>query len=102
MKKLTYFFLLTFFFCGEAVAQIEPTRVNQLEERVSTLEQKIKQFANTSYALILFGAFCALWAQNTGRNARLWFFLGAVFSVFAVLALLWKNSNDIDQRRQTP
>jgi hypothetical protein len=45
-------------------------------------------------ALFLFGAFCALWAQSTGRNAWLWFFLGLFFSVITVLVLLAKNSND--------
>jgi hypothetical protein len=45
-------------------------------------------------ALFLFSAFCALWAQNTGRNAWLWFFMGLLFSVITVLVLLSKNSED--------
>lgn len=45
-------------------------------------------------ALFLFGAFCALWAQNTGRSAWLWFFLGLLFSVITVIFLLYKNSKD--------
>lgn len=49
--------------------------------------------------LFLFGAFCALWAQNTGRNAWLWFFLGLLFSVIAIFFLLTKNANDIEQRK---
>jgi hypothetical protein len=44
---------------------------------------------------MLFGAFCALWAQNTGRRPLLWFILGVLFSVIAVLVLLYKNSEDI-------
>ncbi len=44
---------------------------------------------------MLFGAFCALWAQNTGRRPLLWFFLGVFFSVITVLVLLYKNSQDI-------
>jgi hypothetical protein len=52
--------------------------------------------------LFLFGAFCALWAQNTNRNAWLWFFLGLVFSFITVIVLLVKNSNDRKQfRRQS-
>lgn len=43
---------------------------------------------------ILFGAFCALWAQNTRRNAWLWFFAGTIFNVITVLVLLEKNSGD--------
>ena len=48
----------------------------------------------------LFGAFCALWAQNTGRNPSLWFFLGLLFSVITVLVLFSKNSNDKRLRLQ--
>ena len=39
----------------------------------------------------LFGAFCALWAQNQGRNAWLWFFLGFFFNIVAVLFVLILN-----------
>ena len=58
----------------------------------------------TGALVLLFGAFCALWAQNTGRNAWLWFFLGVMFHVVAVAVLLYKNSEgrgtgSADQRR---
>jgi hypothetical protein len=54
---------------------------------------------STSAALIfLYGAFCALWAQNTGRNAWLWFVLGAVFSIFAVVMLLVENAKARDSK----
>ena len=48
--------------------------------------------------IFLFGAFCALWAQNTGRSAWLWFFLGIIFSVLTVIFLLSKNASDRDSR----
>jgi hypothetical protein len=48
----------------------------------------------TAALALLFGAFCALWAQNTGRNAWLWFFLGLLFHVFAVGVLLYKNAEE--------
>ncbi len=51
--------------------------------------------------VVLFGAFCALWAQNTGRSAWAWFFLGLFFSVITVLVLLSKNSRDHRLRMQT-
>jgi hypothetical protein len=44
--------------------------------------------------LILFGGFCALWAQNTGRSAWAWFFLGLLFNVFTLIALLSKNARE--------
>lgn len=71
-----------------------PHRVDRLESRVSTLEHRIKQARNQGLVLFLFGVFCALWAQQTGRNSWLWFFLGAFFSVITVLVLLWKNADD--------
>jgi hypothetical protein len=43
----------------------------------------------------LFGIFCAHWAQNTGRNAWLWFFLGLLFAPITGLALLVRNSDDL-------
>ena len=49
---------------------------------------------DTALVLFLFGVFCALWAQNTGRSAWLWFFLGLFGSVITVIVLLYKNSND--------
>jgi len=42
--------------------------------------------------VFLFGAFCALWAQNTNRNPWLWFFLGVFLNMIAVLVVLAKNN----------
>jgi len=64
-----------------------------LESRVDRLEHHHDKDAG-GLALFLFGAFSALWAQNTGRNAWLWFFLGLFFSVITVLVLLYKNAQD--------
>jgi hypothetical protein len=69
-------------------------RVAQLEQRVNVAQNEAQAAATGGGAALLFGAFCALWAQNSGRNAWLWFFLGLFFSVITVLVLLYKNSND--------
>jgi len=77
-----------------AMAAYEPP----IEERVDALEQEVSELDNladnsvSGATLFLFGAFCALWAQRTGRNPWLWFFLGLFFSVITVLVLLYKNS----------
>lgn len=95
--------LLGGIFPAVAHAQPQPPseNVSRLERRVKRLETKIAQIGNDQgLTLILFGAFCALWAQNTGRSAWLWFFLGLFFSFITVFVLLWKNSNDIDRRRR--
>jgi hypothetical protein len=68
--------------------------INQLRTRVSQLERRVDKLDDTALVLFLFGVFCALWAQNTGRSAWLWFFLGLFGSVITVIVLLTKNSND--------
>jgi Flp pilus assembly protein TadB len=83
-------------------------RVDQLSKRVEQLELKQRQPATEvrreagGAVLFLFGAFCALWAQNTNRNPWLWFFLGLIFNVISVLVLLAKNSDDRRQARGEP
>jgi hypothetical protein len=47
----------------------------------------------------LFGIFCAYWAQTTRRNAWLWFFLGLFLAPIAGLIILYKNSNDLDEKQ---
>ena len=64
--------------------------VNALNSRIRAVEERIA----AGSLFFLFGAFCALWAQNTGRNAWLWFFAGGFFNFVAVLVLLAKNARD--------
>lgn len=64
-----------------------------LEHRVSELEHQVQDLADTGLVLLLFGFFCALWAQNTGRSAWGWFFLGLFFGPFTAIVLLVKNSS---------
>jgi hypothetical protein len=86
---------------GHAFAQQqEDYRMNQLEQRVDGLDHKVKADGDAVMVLFLFGAFCALWAQNTGRSAWLWFFLGMFFNVITIFFLLTKNSNDNFERRE--
>jgi len=74
-------------------------RIAELERRIENLPTPIQTHGPDGAAIFLFGAFCALWAQNTGRSAWLWFFLGLFFSVITVIVLLVKNSNDRAQLR---
>lgn len=68
-------------------------QATSLEERVNALERS-RSDVSTGALSFLFGAFCALWAQNTRRSAWLWFFLGGIFSVITVIVLLYENSKD--------
>lgn len=71
------------------------SRVSQLERRQNKQQTKIEQIEdiakNGAPLAFLFAVFCALWAQNTGRNSWLWFFLGLFFSLVTVLFVLAKN-----------
>jgi hypothetical protein len=70
------------------------TRLDELQSQVNSLKTVIPRGSSEGAALFLYGAFCALWAQNTGRNPWLWFFAGIIFSFVGVLVLLAKNSDD--------
>ena len=76
-----------------------PMRVSaqpDLEQRISNLEHRVssQNQEGAGVAVFVCAAFLALWAQNTGRNAWLWFFLGLFFSVIMIFVMLYKNSND--------
>lgn len=84
--------------------------VDQLQSKVRVLEAENRElrrnFGNllsspgfSAFVMILFGAFSALWAQNTGRNAWLWFFLGFIFNVITIFVLLFKNASDFQTKK---
>lgn len=83
-------------------------RVGYLERQIGNLERQIDRLDSHVEdgwgcgVAILFGAFCALWAQNTGRNPWLWFFMGAIFSCITVLFLLVKNADDLAVKAKSP
>jgi outer membrane murein-binding lipoprotein Lpp len=83
----------------ERVAQLEAdtrdanSRITDTENRFIHYDKEIQ------FAQFLFAVFCALWAQNSKRNAWLWFFLGGFFHVVTVIVLLVKNSNDLEDKR---
>ena len=65
-----------------------------LEQRVQSLERQVDRLATTSLVLFLYGVFCALWAQRTGRSAWGWFFLGLFFGPITAIVLLAKNAEN--------
>lgn len=75
------------------VRQLEKD-VEMLRSEINDLKSEIRDSVDWGIVLFLFGVFCALWAQNTGRNPWLWFFLGAFFNIITVIVLLNKNSKD--------
>jgi hypothetical protein len=56
-------------------------------------------YASTGLVFYLFALFCAYWAQQTDRNAWLWFFLGWFFAPITGIVLVIKNSDQLDRER---
>lgn len=73
-----------------------------VEERLDRLERRISRTDAVVSVGIVSAAICALWAQNTGRNAWLWFFAGLIFSALTLLVMLYKNAQDLSARRGHP
>jgi len=76
---------------AELRAQLTERRVERLETRVEKLERAGRNYGSAAFVAAVVAA---LWAQNTRRNAWSWFFLTFFFAPIALLALLYKNSND--------
>ena len=82
---------------GAGAAQADlARRVDELDARLDRVQGRVRDGAGGA-VLFLYGAFCALWARNSGRSAWGWFFLGLFFSVLTVLVLLYKNAGDRDR-----
>jgi hypothetical protein len=75
----------------ESHSQMTVERVGRLESKVNRLENTVREYGSAAFVA---AAMAALWAQNTRRNAWLWFFMGAFFAPITLLVLLYKNSND--------
>jgi hypothetical protein len=75
-------------------------RGDDLGERVTRLESEVRDNTSVGLTLFLFGVFCALWAQNTGRNPWAWFFLDLLFNLVTVAVLLAKNSKESARGRR--
>ena len=98
---------------ASAAAQEEvDRRLRDLEQRVTQAETVARvaeskaagarSDANraASYGVVafLYAAFCALWAQNSGRNPWMWGFLGLLFTIITVIVLLVRNTEDRQRR----
>lgn len=80
------------------VADLE-WKLEQVERNTSDLSKEAKDYAPIGLVLVLYGAFCALWAQNTGHHTWTWFLLGVLFSVFTVIAILTGHRRDYRDRK---
>jgi hypothetical protein len=74
-------------------------QIARMEERLRKAELKSFDDKNVGIVLVAAAGLCALWAQNTGRSAWLWFFFGLILNPIAVIAMLYKNARDRDARR---
>lgn len=99
-KAIGLLTLLVFLFGAAAFSlAAESPETGQTAGSDRHLLDEIESEVAGAYAA-LFAFLCALWAQNTGRNPWLWFFLGGIFTFIAGFVMLYKNSKDRKQRRQ--
>ena len=89
-------------------SELENDRIEQLESEIKSLRSKAEEVSNRlsdrateGSVAFLGGAICALWAKNSGRNAWIWFFWGAVLMPITILIMLYKNAQDVDQSSST-
>lgn len=80
--------------------QEEKAQWTQIIHRATDVENRTRKMVNAVLLMFLFGAFCVIWAQNTGRNVYLWFLAGFVFTVFAILAILWLNPRQRNRKKR--
>jgi len=93
---LILLFIVGFFAPHPASAQLTERRVEKIESRVSRLEREGRSWAGAAFVSAVLAA---LWAQNTRRNAWLWFFAALLLAPVTLLVLLYKNSVDLRSRR---
>lgn len=77
--------------------QVLQNQVSGLEAEINSLQSEISSFNSREpsaigLTVLLTGAFCTLWAQNTRRNPWLCFFAGVFFNFIILIVLLVKNS----------
>lgn len=101
LRKIQSLILLATVLLGGVPSVWSQTPGRTVEERVTRLEEQAKRKDAVVSASILAAVICALWAQNTGRSAWLWFFTGLIFSVITLLVMLYKNAEDIRARRRS-
>ena len=80
-------------------AQENAEQLLYIERGASAESHRTRTIVNAALAMFLFGSFCALWAQNTGRNSLLWFLLGFAFTLGAILFILWLNRRPPKKKR---
>ncbi|MEM9400772.1 MAG: hypothetical protein AAF984_11240, partial [Verrucomicrobiota bacterium] len=76
-------------------------RIASLEEQLEKEKGKGKVTRPLSVTMLLFlyGAFAALWAQNTGRSVRKWFMLGLGLNMLTLLYILIVNGREKESEK---
>ena len=79
-------------FDANTSTEAERAELQRIQRSSDHTQAKIRNGINLVCILFLFGAFCAIWAQNTARNPLLWFAVGACFNLVTVAIILRKNA----------
>ena len=79
--------------------QIDAEQLRLIERRSARSEALTRNILTLLALMFLFGAFCAIWAQNADKNPCLWFAAGFFGTLFAVGAILWLNPKTKRRKR---
>jgi len=83
----------------KSLAETDRAELRRIEGCSAQSHAKIRNAINLVCLMFLFGAFSAIWAQNTGRNPLLWFIAGACFNFVTILVILRKNARSRRKKR---
>ena len=118
LRQLVVAIVFSLIFCVQGVAQAHDATLNDMSDKVQSLERAMRNISNKTDRLerrlgdmkhsvsqitgagpgilLLFfcAVFCAVWAHNTGRNSWAWFFGGLFLAPIALLYLLASSAED--------
>ena len=78
----------------------ERAELERIQSSSLHTQANVRNIINLVCVVFLFGAFCAIWAQNTARNPLLWFVAGACFTFVTVGVILRKNAKRHHRRKR--
>jgi hypothetical protein len=93
------------------LALAQDDRLHKIEDRLSTLEQRIAardsvdsltvtKLVPAAVMLLGIALFCGRWAQQSGRDFWLWFSGALVFNLFALIYLAFAIGDDKAAKRR--
>jgi len=78
---------------------LEQVDLLKIERCSLRAEATTRNVINAVALMFLFGGFCGVWAQNTGRSSVFWFLAGFLTTIVAVCVILRLNVTPARKKR---